>query len=513
VTEIAANPPYTQALLRATGFALASRVHGFWHKRVRVRGIGGGYALWVARLDGDKFSDPLKLIAEGKGVLAALFPPRNRVASGRALSHFPVSNWRVEIDGDESEHPTLKEAMGVAESTSEHGARKSALAAANPTGKYAIIVLPHTLPYVIRRDESRGEPGIHPRSNIASYIRAGIDEVDNWEIVFEGEPGRAYVEAGTARIGKPERDTELETKLRRRVEKALWEWNVKVRFAPPTRHNPAMIGVGRAWDYGKRNVDAMHAVRLGRKDRAELGFENGEQLTVGSEEAARVLAIYERSRYLDKVDERRIFSQLGASRASFNRFAVAVEGFARIKRSRGSADNPGQTLSGGGQIPASVAVLGKLTSVKLTGKGTVKPRLAGRDTVLCTGPDGRELYILPAPSALGPISGGTKDSAAGRMAKTFHGKSPEHEGQVTVTDRRIPRNVKVLGVVEEIVYEPLEGSPKARTQWFHKSGDLGPGKADTETVLASGPGNRGLYLIVTRRDGQHPVVNSRGIVG
>lgn len=110
-----------------------------------------------------------------------------------------------------------------------------------------------------------------------------------------------------------------------------------------------------------------------------------------------------------------------------------------------------------------------------------------------------------------PWSGGGGDAVG--MTKKFHGVSKPTQELRLEMDTEIPSKLRKLGEVENLLYKPLEPSPKADAAWTHEAGDLGPGKADTRTLLCTRMDGSGLFFIVAERDGRYPVVTERGIVG
>lgn len=164
-------------------------------------------------------------------------------------------------------------------------------------------------------------------------------------------------------------------------------------------------------------------------------------------------------------------------------------------------------------IPRDLAVIGELESVEHS-NGVWRPR-QGQTAYLCTDGQGRDLYVAFAngsgASRWRPWSGGGGQAAA--MTKRFHGVGrPTQELHLTL-DTHIPDKLRALGEVENILYRPLEPSPKARWSWAHEAGDLGPGMADTTTALCTKLDGSELYFIVTERDRGYPRVTERGIVG
>ena len=164
------------------------------------------------------------------------------------------------------------------------------------------------------------------------------------------------------------------------------------------------------------------------------------------------------------------------------------------------------------RIPDDVAVLGRLTVVKIRTEGgrekAIRPTWRGKRTCLATDASGKDFYILPAPK-WGPFQGQQGEGVAA-MASRFHGKRANVEALVRYP-RDIPAGRKPVGEVTEVVYEPETGSPKSGTAWFHEAGDKGPGKADTVTLLTRAQGR--WFLDVVKRDDGLPRVTSRGIVG
>ena len=162
------------------------------------------------------------------------------------------------------------------------------------------------------------------------------------------------------------------------------------------------------------------------------------------------------------------------------------------------------------QVPESVAVIGRLVLVKVRTKHDVRafsPTTRGRPSVLATDASGRNFYILPEPK-WSRYDGGSGPVA--EMARKFHGKAPDIQADVRVS-REIPVKRKVVGVVEEVVYQTPRGSPKSGTSWYHEAGDKGPGKSDTVTLLTKAQGR--WFLDVVKRDGGYPKVTERGLVG
>lgn len=162
-------------------------------------------------------------------------------------------------------------------------------------------------------------------------------------------------------------------------------------------------------------------------------------------------------------------------------------------------------------IPRDLALIGVLESVDHSNGVWRAP--SGQIAYLCTDGQGKELYV-----AFAPRGGHWRDwsgdgGSAVAMTKRFHGVG-EPTGELKITmEREIPSTLRELGVVEDILYKPLEPSPKAEWAWSHKAGDLGPGKAQTETILCTRTDGSGLYFIVTERDRGYPKVTERGIVG
>lgn len=170
-------------------------------------------------------------------------------------------------------------------------------------------------------------------------------------------------------------------------------------------------------------------------------------------------------------------------------------------------------------IPSELATIGTLESVKYQSSGGRMrtwraPR--GRIAYLCTDASGKDLYVAFASRStrFRPLSRSRNaDSGAAKMTKRFHGISrPTHQLQLEM-DTEIPSELRRLGEVKEILYKPLEPSPKAQSYWSHEAGDLGPGKADTVTLLCTRLDGSGLFFVVQQRDRGYPRVTERGIVG
>ena len=166
-----------------------------------------------------------------------------------------------------------------------------------------------------------------------------------------------------------------------------------------------------------------------------------------------------------------------------------------------------------GRIPDDVAVLGRLTVVKIRTEGggekAIQPTWRGKRTCLATDASGRDFYILPAPK-WGPFRGQQGEGVAA-MATRFHGKKANVEALVRYP-RDIPEGRKSVGEVTEVVYEPWPGSPKANYSWVHEVGDIGSGRSvDTQVLLTRAKGR--WFFDITKRSGRYPVITSRGIEG
>lgn len=104
------------------------------------------------------------------------------------------------------------------------------------------------------------------------------------------------------------------------------------------------------------------------------------------------------------------------------------------------------------------------------------------------------------------------DPEARAISEAFHG-TPDETAVLSDRDRALPREVVVVGEVENIIYKPDRHSQRGGSAWDHEAGDrgLGPFKAKDKPLLVADPSTGRPALVM----GKSPMRLNRqlGLVG
>ena len=98
-----------------------------------------------------------------------------------------------------------------------------------------------------------------------------------------------------------------------------------------------------------------------------------------------------------------------------------------------------------------------------------------------------------------------------KLFEDFHGTKPEK--CIPIKFKNPKGTLIKIGKVSRIDYIPGENSKHKGVNFYHKSGDTGEEKLDSNWILATDKSGKYFYLIKEDDNLEYPVFTERGIIG